>query len=133
MKTALAPQRMAQLLALAFAIPGVLGFLPNPLIGPDSLFAANAAHNLVHLVTAALFVAVSIRSAHASRQFMRAFGVVYLLVGVLGFVVLNGRAEGMLLGLIHINQLDNVLHIGLGLVISLAGFLPPRSTPVESA
>ncbi len=133
MKTLLTPQRVAQLFALAFVIPGVLGFLPNPLIGSDGLFVANTAHNLVHLVTAALFVAVSIHSANASRWFMKLFGVVYLLVGVLGFVILKGTTEGMLLGLVHINQLDNFLHVGLGALILVAGVAVPSSLVMETS
>ena len=125
MSPPLSPQRIAQILGIGFVLPGVLGFLPNPVIGPDGLFVTNTAHNLVHLVTAALFFFVSTQSAVAARRFTRIFGVVYLLVGVLGFVVLAGGQEGMLLGVVHINQLDNFLHIGLGAVISLAGFAVP--------
>ncbi len=125
MNNLLTPQRLAQALAIAFLLPGVLGFVPNPVIGPDSLFVTNTMHNLVHLVTAVLFFVMSLQSAGAARRFTQVFGIVYLLVGVLGFIVLGGSEEGMLLGVIHINQLDNFLHIGLGAVICVAGFLTP--------
>ncbi|MCH9650671.1 MAG: DUF4383 domain-containing protein [Deltaproteobacteria bacterium] len=123
----LSPNRIAQILAVAFVLPGILGFFPNPVIGPDGLFAANTAHNLVHLVTAALFLFMSTQSASAARRFTQVFGVIYLLVGVMGFLVLGGSEEGMLLGVVHINQLDNFLHIGLGVLICVAGFAFPKA------
>ena len=52
---------------------------------------------------------------------MLAFGVVYSLVGLIGFVALGGASEGHLLGIVHINFMDNFLHVGLGLAIAAAG------------
>lgn len=121
--TSLSPSAMAKIFAVAFALAGIAGFIPNPLLGPDGLFVTNVAHNFVHLITAALFWYVATRSESAALTFTRVFGVVYLLVGVLGFIVLGGREQGMLLGLVHINQMDNFLHIGLGAAIGAAGFL----------
>jgi len=119
------PRRIAQILAVAFLLPGILGFIPNSIIGNDGLFVTNLAHNMVHLVTAALFFFMSTQSAAAARRFTQIFGVVYLLVGVLGMIVLGSDQQGMLLGFIHINRADNYLHIGLGALISLAGFAVP--------
>ena len=45
--------------AVGFVLPGILGFIPNPVLGPDSLFVTNTAHNLVHLITAVAFLGVS--------------------------------------------------------------------------
>lgn len=48
------------------------------------------------------------------------FGVVFLLVGVLGFVpALN--PDGNLLGLFHVNLLHNLVHLASGVVALLAG------------
>lgn len=113
---------IAWLLATAFTVTTVVGFLPNPLVGKDALFVTNAAHNLVHLATAIGFATVAMLGARASILFMKSFGVVYLLVGVLGFVVLGSAPEGHLFGLVHINQLDNFLHLGLSALIIAAGF-----------
>jgi hypothetical protein len=32
-----------------FVVVGLLGYVSNPLIGPDGLFMTNGAHNLTHL------------------------------------------------------------------------------------
>ena len=128
-----APRSVAWLFAVAFAVTTVVGFVPNPLVGRDALFVTNAAHNLVHLATAIGFVVVALLGDRASVRFMKAFGVVYFLVGVMGFVVLGSAPEGHLFGLVHINQLDNVLHVGLAAVIMGAGFLVDRGRPMRSA
>ena len=64
------------------------------------------------------------------RTMARVFGVVFLLVGVLGFVpgitqmhdttegenlVVGGPGHGMLLGLFHVNLLHNLVHIAFGI------------------
>ncbi|MGZ3300052.1 MAG: alpha/beta fold hydrolase [Isosphaeraceae bacterium] len=108
--------------AAAFLGAAVMGFVPNPLLGPHALFVTNTAHNFVHLVTAIAFVVVALRGETASIRFMQAFGVVYLLTGAMGFVMLGSWAEGHLLYLVHINWLDNFLHVGLGIAIASAGW-----------
>ena len=113
---------LAWVWAVGFLVPGILGFVPNPLLGPDALFVTNTAHNLVHVVTAVAFVGVALLGNAASVWFMKTFGVVYLLVGVAGFIVLAGNPTGYLLGLVHFNNLDNFLHLGLGAGILASGY-----------
>ena len=120
---------VAWIFAGAFALTTLIGFVPNPLVGADALFVTNTAHNLVHLLTAVGFGLVAVLGDRASVLFMKAFGVVYVLVGILGFAVLGAAPEGHLLGLIHINRLDNFLHVGLGVVILAAGFLSAIRNP----
>lgn len=117
---------LAWALAATFLAAAVIGFVPNPLVGPDSLFVTNTPHNLVHLVTAFALAGVAAWGQVPSIRFMQVFGVVYLLTGVFGFLTLGSASQGYLLGVVHINQLDNFLHIGLGLVISAAGWVAAR-------
>lgn len=117
-------ERIAWIFAAAFAGAGVLGFTSNPLVGAEGLFVTNAAHNLVHLVSGAAFAGAAFAGGRFVSRFMLTFGVVYLLVGVLGFALLGGAAQGHLLGLVHINTADNFLHVGLGAAILTAGLLP---------
>ena len=116
------PVTMAWAFAAAFVGAAAMGFIPNPLVGQNALFVTNTAHNLVHLATAIGFAIVALLGANASIRFMQAFGVVYMLTGVVGFVMLGASAEGHLLGLVHINWLDNFLHVGLGIAIAVAGW-----------
>jgi len=107
----------------AFALAGLLAYVPNPLLGPESLFVTNGPHNAVHFLTAVGFAIVALWGSSASILFMKSFGAVYMLVGLLGFLVLRGSAEGQLLGVVHINQMDNFLHVGLAAAILGSGFL----------
>ena len=52
--------------------------------------------------------------------FARVFGVIFVLVGVLGFVP-AAMTDGMLLGLFPVNTVHNIVHILLGLWGLLAG------------
>lgn len=60
------------------------------------------------------------------------FGVVYLLVGVLGFFVTNGVSflateGGLLLGIFMVNPLHNVIHLLVGAVLLLGGLSSARA------
>src|SRR5262249_29795960 len=98
--------------AASFYVAAAIGFIPNPLLGPHGLFVANAAHNIVHLLTAVGFTVVALAGPKASVVFMQAFGVIYLLTGVIGFLATGHGGDGQLLGLVRLNTLDNFLHLG---------------------
>lgn len=125
---------LAWIFSAAFLGATVIGFVPNPLVGENALFVTNTAHNLVHLATAIGFAIVALLGERASIRFMQIFGVVYMLTGVLGFGMLGSRSEGHLLHVIHINWLDNFLHLGLGIAIATAGWVSrnySRQVPVS--
>ncbi len=107
--------------AVTFAAAGIIGFIPNPVVGAGGLFETNIAHNLVHLITAAAFGIFMMKAEGQQIKFMKVFGITYLGVGVLGFIWLGNDLETMLLGFIRINFLDNFLHIGLGAGIMSSG------------
>jgi hypothetical protein len=112
---------VAWVFAASFYAAAAIGFIPNPLLGPDGLFVTNAAHNIDHLLTGVGFTVVALAGSRASVVFMQAFGVIYLLTGVVGFLATGHGGDGHLLGLVHLNTLDNFLHPGLGVVIGAAG------------
>jgi hypothetical protein len=49
------------------------------------------------------------------------FGIIFLVVGILGFVP-GATRDGMLLGLFHVNTAHNVVHLLSGAVALWAGF-----------
>ncbi len=51
-----------------------------------------------------------------ARTVAAVFGAVYLLVGILGFVLVSG-GEGDLLGLFPVNALHNIVHVLLGAIL----------------
>jgi len=116
------------LIGLAFLAVGCLGFVANPIVGEshDAIFHADQVHNIVHLVSGALFLLVALAMPASAGGFCKLFGIVYLALGVMGLVQYGTDGMGKLLGFLHVNGADNFLHIGLGLVIFLAGFLKPK-------
>lgn len=117
----------ALVIGVIFIAVGLLGFTPNPIIGPDdAIFHANTTHNMVHIVTGVLFIVVALAKPVNAGRMLRVFGVIYFALGVLGFLSIGSEGTTTLLGLLHVNGADNYLHIGLGVVIFLAGFLPRK-------
>ena len=106
---------LANLFGITFVAVGLLGFLPNPIVAPDGIFAVNAAHNLVHVLTGVGFLAGA-WFGHA-RTTLIGIGAAYVGVAILGFLT-SGDA---LLGLIHINTADKWLHAGLAGAILASG------------
>lgn len=98
---------------------GVLGFvMPSPLLG---IFEVNTLHNIIHLASGALTLVAAMQGIGAMRMWGRAFGLVYLAVGILGFV------DPALFGLMHVNLPDNLLHVALAAIFLYVGFVaPPR-------
>jgi len=127
-------QVYALLVGLALLAGGVLGFFYSAsfAIGEAiereavlGILDVNAWHNLVHITTGALALAVA-GSYSTSRAFALAFGVVYLLVAMIGFAVGDGEA---IVGLVPVNTEDNVFHV----LIAVSGLLAYAATPATPA
>jgi hypothetical protein len=106
----------ATVIGVVLVAVGILGFIPNPIVSsqPGALFAVNAVHNLVHLVTgaAALVIAFAITDRLQQANALIAYGVVYALVLILTIV------SPTLFGLFAdapVNVADHILHLVLAL------------------
>jgi hypothetical protein len=115
---------------VAFLIIGVLGFVLEPrgglLLG---IFAVDAVHNAVHIIVGVLGI---LGSSRWPRLYCEVLGIVYLLIGILGFV--PGAMQGhMLLGLLHVNTADNILHLVVGAAAAYVGFLAHKRLMVKVA
>jgi hypothetical protein len=64
-----------------------------------------------------------------AAMFAKVLGLVYLLVTILGFLMVD---KGSILGLIHINSTDNYLHLVLAVVLLYVGFGMGGSKPQSS-
>ena len=120
---------LTTLFGVTFILAGLLGFVPNPIVAPDGIFAVNAMHNLVHILTGAAFLAGSYLGY--ARHTVIGIGVAYVAVTALGFLTTGDT----LLGLVHINVADRWLHAALAAVILVAGYLATdhRDAPVAKA
>lgn len=108
-------KQVANLLGIVFIVVAVLGFIPNPLVSPDGLFAVNAAHNLVHALVGVLLLAGA--SQGYGQKALLVVGIVYVLVAILGYMTMGD----MLLGIVRVNMADHYLHLLLGIVVIGAG------------
>lgn len=127
---------VAKVAGAVLLVVGILGFIPALVIDGALLgiFGVNLLHNLVHLVTGGILLAVGYMNDGANaRVTNQIFGVVYLLVAVLGFIApafmdtllnLNGTAAAVS------PVWDNVLHLVLGVVFAGVGFGVRASGPV---
>ncbi len=123
------PQVYALVLGATLVAVGILGFLVEPSFGVgDSaergtliLFDINGWHNVVHLLSGIVGIALAKTAANA-RLFCIGYGIVYVLVTVLGFIVGDG---GLLLSLIPINTADNLLHALIAVVGLAIGLTSP--------
>ena len=113
----------AIVIGIIFVIVGLLGFVSNPIVGssPDAIFHTDQTHNIVHIVSGALFLLVAVASPASAGTFLKIFGIVYLGLGIYGAATMGAEETKKLLGFLHVNKADNWLHIGLGAVIFLAG------------
>ncbi len=123
----------AALIGVVLIATGLLGFISNPIVGEQAgaLFATNAVHNLVHLLTGVL--ALGIAFALPREQQMRAlvgFGALYAVIFVL--VVVSPSFFG-LFGDAPANAMDHVLHGGLAVVSLAVAYLGRTTTSLVPA
>lgn len=109
---------LAYLFGLVLLIIGILGFMPA--FTPNGLllgyFAINDMHNILHVVTGVIALVLAMDSIY-SRWFFRIFGLIYLVIGVIGFW------HPEMMGFMTMNGADNVLHTVIGVVALLIGLV----------
>ncbi len=131
----------AQLFCLVFGVvlvaAGVLGFFVEASFDVQEnvpretliLFDVNGWHNVVHLASGAILLAVAGSYARA-RSVAIGFGAVYAVITIVGFIAGN---DGTILSLIPINTEDNILHILITVAAIGAGLATPaHPTPTTS-
>lgn len=131
----------AQLYALIFGavllLIGILGFFVSPSFAVGEAVEANKGsllgfeingwHNVIHLVSGAVGLAMAGNPVSA-RLFALGFGAVYALVAVLGLLT-----SSPLLGIVPINAADNVLHLLLAVIGIGAGLASSRAPAPTTA
>ncbi len=114
-------KRICTILGVVFIIVGLAGFALPDLLGAH----LSLLHNVVHLVSGAVALYLGLKgSESAARTFCRVFGIVYLLLGVAGFLLGGGDDKmwtvlpGLMLG-----KIDHVIHVAFGIVFLIGGFV----------
>jgi hypothetical protein len=118
-------QWFAYLAGAVLVLAGIIGFFADSSFDTGSningdkllgILEVNGIHNIVHIASGLLLLAVAPKRATA-RLGVLAFGAVYALVTVIGLI--DGET---VLGLLPVNPADNVLHIALTITALVAGF-----------
>ena len=121
--------RVATILGVVFLLVGILGFVMPHLLGAH----LSTIHNVIHLVSGAIALWIGLKgTASAAKNFCIVFGAVYLLLGIAGFVLGTGadRIFAVLPGQLELGTVDHVIHVALGVVFLIGGFMtaPVRAT-----
>ena len=123
------PARLyATLVGALLLAAGVLGFFYSSSFGAPGevgealgAFAVNGWVNVLHFLCGALGLLVA---GYAARRYALWIGVAYLVIGIWGFAIGDGKA---ILGFLPVNTADDLLHVGLGLL----GVAAALGTPVR--
>jgi hypothetical protein len=115
-------KKLSLIFGIVFLVVGILGFIPNPIVGQEALFHADAAHNIVHLIFGIILTIIGAKSASKAGVALKISGVIYLILAIVGFISLGASGQtGDLLGLVSANSADNWLHLILGIALLGAG------------
>ena len=125
---------VATLLGVLFILVGLIGFLAPGFLGAH----LSVAHNLVHLISGAVSLYFGLKGTLAgARLFCIVFGLVYGLLGLAGFL-LGGSGQHTIAGITHgtdsrllsvipgsleFATMDHIIHILLGVLFLVGGFL----------
>ena len=127
-------KKLAIVFGVVFVLVGAMGMIGTGIVGPMGLFETNSIHDIVHLLIGIVLLGVAFMSPASSGTWLKVFGVVYLAIAVLGFLLVPSGGE--LLGLVHTNAADHLLHIVLGIVLYVAGMMGGKgmqSAPMAQA
>jgi hypothetical protein len=125
----------AKVIGVVFILVGFAGFFHYHLLGAH----LSVAHNVVHLVSGALALYFGTAGTlKGAKIFCLAFGVVYFLLGVAGFVAgvtatptllgapgfdADPRLLRVVPGYLELGTADHLIHIAIGLLFIVAGAL----------
>jgi hypothetical protein len=125
---------IATVLGVAFILVGIIGFISPGFLGTH----LSLTHNLVHIISGAVALYFGLAgSLSGARLFCLVFGAVYLLLGVVGFL-LGGDQQHTIAGITHgpdsrllqvipgqleLATMDHTVHILLGIVFLIGGLL----------
>ncbi|RUR03251.1 DUF4383 domain-containing protein [Labedella endophytica] len=108
---------------LGFTVSGQAGFIDTEgglLLG---IFEVNPLHNIAHLLIGAALLIGGLSSTAAAKTVNTVVGVVYLLLGIVGFFIVDSA-----LNILALNTADHFLHLGSAIVLLGAGLGADKNT-----
>ena len=110
---------VATIVGVVFILVGIVGFIQPNLLGAH----LGKAHNGIHLVSGAVSLYFGIKgSLGSARQFCIIFGLIYGLLGVVGYLVGTGPHHVLELPKLILGTMDHIIHIAIGLLYLIGGF-----------
>jgi hypothetical protein len=133
-------------MGIVFILIGLVGFISDNFMGTH----LSMTHNLIHLISGAVALYLGLKgSLSAARLFCLAFGAVYLLLGLAGFLFNSGTTTGLpanltdggtnthmlhvLPGALELGIMDHIVHVLLGLIFLVGGFLTRADVRTDNA
>ena len=109
---------VCKILGVVFLLVGVCGFAAPGLLGAH----LSTPHNVIHIVSGAVALYFGFAGTlSGAKVFCLVFGVVYLALGVLGFVLGTGAESMWMVGPLHFGRIDHGIHAVLGLIFLAGG------------
>lgn len=124
-------KRMATIMGVGFVLVAILGFIAPSMLGMH----LSVTHSIIHLVTGVMSLYFGTRaSLSAAKAFCIAFGAVYALLGIGGFLLgtqgaptVPGPEDARLWKLIphhfEVGTSDHIVHILLGGLYLIGGLM----------
>lgn len=124
---------ICKILGVVFLLVGLIGFAKPDLMGTH----LSVVHNIVHIASGAIALYLGFAGTlSAARLFCIVFGLVYLLLAILGFALGSSAAStipGMthsdpnlwkvLPGQLELGRMDHIIHVLLAVLFLIGGFL----------
>lgn len=110
----------AMIFGWVLVVVGVLGFVPNPIVGNGAIFHTDLMHNVIHIILGAALLWAAYAAREKAAMVLKVEGVIFLVLAVLGWFTVSGT--GSLMGLAEVNGADHLLHLVLGAVFLWAGW-----------
>lgn len=126
-------KRICTILGIGFLLVGIIGFFARDFLGTH----LSITHTIIHLVSGAAALYLGLKGTLAqARLFCIVFGIVYALLGVAGFLLGSSASPSagvpgphddrlfkVIPGVLELGTPDHALHILLGLIFLIGGFL----------
>src|SRR6185312_229216 len=116
---------VATLVGIVFILVGIVGFFSHNLLGAH----LGKVHNVVHLASGAVSLYLGMKgSLAAARQFCIVFGLVYGLLGLVGYLVGTGPDHMLELPYFVVGTRDHIIHIVIAILYLIGGFSTKSSS-----
>ena len=130
------PNRLvATIFGAVYLLVGLLGLFVSGtnVVGEEGalllgVFQVNHLHNIVHLAIGAALLLAGLRSTPAAKRVNVIVGAVYLLVGIVGFFIVDTPAN-----ILALNTPDHFLHLGSAIVLLGVGLALDRDAAPRRA